>query len=133
MSTPPVPPPAASYSLVSATKSVLTRYAVFSGRACRSEYWFFQLALFIVGVLIGILAGVTTPEVSYLSWVVQIAVFVPCLALMVRRLHDTGRSAWNLLWVLLPVIGGLVLLIFAVLGSEPTANKYGEAPLPPVA
>lgn len=134
MNTPPVPPaPVVSYDLMSSVKSVLSRYVMFSGRACRSEYWFFQLALFIVYAVISVLAACTTPEVGYLGDVINLAVFLPGLGLTVRRLHDTGRSAWNLLWVLLPIIGYIVLLVFTIFASDKEPNKYGDAPLPPVA
>ncbi len=52
---------------------------------------------------------------------------LPCLAVWVRRLHDTGRSAWNILWVLLPIIGWIVLFVYACLDSQKGSNKYGPS------
>lgn len=120
-----------------AVKSVLSNYAKFSGRAMRSEYWYFclfswlvQMGIAVVFVIIGaifggtdgIVAGYSTANV--VSWLFALTILVPSLAVSVRRLHDTGRSAWNLLWVLLPLIGAIVLLVFMVMPSKED-NQYG--------
>ena len=108
------------------------RYAEFSGRSRRKEYWMFTLLLIIVNVLVGIvelslgLAG--TMGYGPLSLVVLLAVFIPSIAVSVRRLHDTGRSGWWLLLVFLPIIGGLVLLVFFVLEGTRGPNEYGPDP-----
>ena len=110
----------------------LRRYAEFSGRSRRKEYWMFTLLLIIVNVVVGILelslglAG--TMGYGPLSLVVLLAVIVPSIAVSVRRLHDTGRSGWWLLLVFLPIIGGLVLLVFFVLEGDKGPNEYGPDP-----
>ena len=112
---------------------VLQKYAVFSGRARRKEYWmFFLINLIISIVLIAIdsLIGTFRPQagVGLLQGLYSLAVLIPSLAVTVRRLHDIGRSGWWILIGLIPVIGGIVLLIFALLDSEPGANEYGPNP-----
>lgn len=113
---------------------VLQNYAVFSGRARRKEYWYFVLFnLIIMAVLSGIDNGAhlfvnQQYEAGLLSTIYSLAVLVPSLAVLVRRLHDTGRSAWWLLLLLVPIIGYIVLVIFTVLDSTPGANEYGPNP-----
>ncbi len=108
------------------------RYAEFSGRSRRKEYWMFTLLLIILNIVVGIvelslgLAG--TLGYGPLSLIVLLAVFLPSIAVSVRRLHDTGRSGWWLLLVFLPIIGGLVLLIFFVLEGHKGPNEYGPDP-----
>ena len=63
-----------------------------------------------------------------LIFVYAVAVFVPSLAMSVRRLHDTGRSGWFLLLNLIPYIGGIIVFVFSVLDSQPGANQYGPNP-----
>ena len=112
---------------------VLKEYAVFSGRARRKEYWFFILfnilasgALSIVDVLVG--TQNTELGVGLLSGIYALAVLIPSIAVTVRRLHDTERSGWWLLIVLVPIVGGIVLLVFMLIDSQPSANKYGPSP-----
>jgi uncharacterized membrane protein YhaH (DUF805 family) len=105
----------------------LKKYAVFSGRARRMEYWMFHLfQVLIAGVLIAVetmLGGG-----SLLASLYSLATLLPSIAVSVRRLHDTGRSGWWMLIGLVPVIGSIVLLVFMVLDSEPQANQYGPNP-----
>jgi len=112
---------------------VLKKYAVFSGRARRMEYWMFALFNFLVSfglALIDGFAGLANKDgIGPLSAIYSLAVLLPSLALGVRRLHDIGRSGWWLLIVLVPVIGVIVLFVFSVLPSEPGSNEYGDNPL----
>ncbi len=113
---------------------VLRNYAVFSGRACRKEYWYFVLFNLIVTFVLSMIDSwthlfVNQPYgVGLLSTIYSLAILVPALAVLVRRLHDSGRSAWWLLLGLIPIIGGIVLLIFTVLDSTPGVNEYGPNP-----
>ena len=100
------------------------KYAQFSGRSRRKEYWLFVLLCVIVGVVVMALGEYGT--IVSLLW--NLAIFIPQLALAVRRLHDTGRSGWNLLWGLLPFIGGIILLVFMLQDSKPGPNQYGSNP-----
>jgi uncharacterized membrane protein YhaH (DUF805 family) len=112
---------------------VLKKYAVFDGRARRMEYWMFILFNIIITVvlaLIDYLTGTFSPRagVGLLGGLYALAVLIPSLAVTVRRLHDIGRTGWWILIGLIPVIGGIVLLIFMVLDSESGPNEYGPNP-----
>lgn len=112
---------------------VLKKYTVFSGRARRKEYWFFVLFNVLVSIALTFIDGVTgtlsaESGVGLLSGLYGLAVLVPSIAVGVRRLHDIGRSGWWLLIVLVPLLGVLVLLVFAVLDSQPGSNEYGPNP-----
>lgn len=117
----------------------LKKYAQFTGRARRSEFWLFGLFIFIVEVvyvaLLGALGGFNPSGPSGaalgLMGIFSLAflgVIIPSLAVTFRRLHDTDRSAWWLLISFLPAIGGLVLLVFYVLPGTSGPNKYGPDP-----
>lgn len=127
--------------LKEAVVSVFSKYATFSGRATRSEYWFFYLfnvimclglvaVCAILGAIFkgaaGAVGGYTVGTILY--WIYALAAFIPNLAVSVRRLHDTGRSGFNLFWVLLPVIGAILLLVYFVTASNPGDNAYGPEP-----
>ena len=113
---------------------VLKKYAVFSGRARRKEYWMFFLFNFIfslVASLIDLGIGLLTFAVfglGLLSILYALAVFVPGLAVSVRRLHDVGKSGWYLLINLIPIAGPLWFLVLACTDSQPGDNKYGPNP-----
>ena len=112
---------------------VLKKYATFSGRAQRAEYWWFYLisTLIIIGLsLIDQATGTLDEEtgVGLLNSLYSLAILIPSIAVGVRRLHDTGRSGWWLLIGLIPVIGSIVLIVFFVLDSEPGDNAYGANP-----
>lgn len=111
---------------------VLKKYAVFDGRARRREYWVFALVnlviFFLLGWIEGILGIAPTTQYSVLATLFFLAVFLPSLAVSVRRLHDTGRSGWWVLIGLIPFIGWLVLFVFCVLDSQPGQNQYGPNP-----
>jgi uncharacterized membrane protein YhaH (DUF805 family) len=112
---------------------VLKKYAVFTGRARRKEYWFFVLfnvifaiALTVVDISTGLYDEVY--DVGLLSSLYSLAVLLPSIALSVRRLHDIDRTGWWLLIAFVPLIGAIVLLIFAVLDGTPGDNRYGPSP-----
>ena len=107
-------------------------YINFQGRARRKAYWMFVLFNIIAAVLAGLVDGVLGlgGESGYgpISGLYSLAVFLPGLALAVRRLHDTGRTGWWMLIGLIPVIGWIVLLVFFVTDSQPGSNQYGPNP-----
>jgi len=107
--------------------SVLKKYAVFSGRAQRAEYWYFVLFNMIISIVLGIIDGVIGSG-GILGAIYPLAVLIPSIAVSVRRLHDTNHSGWWLLISLLPLIGAIILLVFLVRDSQPGQNQYGPNP-----
>ena len=103
-----------------AISACLSKYATFTGRARRSEYWWFLLFEFLM------MAAASTIN-DKLSGLVSLALLLPALAVGVRRLHDIGRSGWWLLLSLVPVIGWIVLLVWAVQKSYPDVNSFGPS------
>ena len=112
----------------------LRKYADFSGRARRSEYWWFVLGLMVIGFVVGLLEGAiglggsAIGPYGFLTLAFYLAILIPSIAVGVRRLHDTGRSGWWLLIGLVPLIGGIVLLVFYVLNGDQGDNAYGPDP-----
>jgi uncharacterized membrane protein YhaH (DUF805 family) len=121
-------------SFGAAIASFFSKYATFSGRARRSEFWFAVLFTTLVSVAIGTIWPGTTLEVNDMSiqqsslpsnlW--QLAILVPSLALTWRRLHDVGRKGTYYLFILLPIVGWIMLFIQLVKDSQPGANAFGE-------
>lgn len=130
----------------------LRRYADFSGRSRRKEYWMYLLFVIIVSVVLAIvdralgLGGSSSSSVatsgaqigagaSYhagvLGIIFTLATLIPSIAVGVRRLHDTDRSGWWLLIALVPLIGGIVLLVFFLLDGTPGPNRFGPNPKDP--
>ena len=115
---------------------VLKKYAEFSGRARRKEYWMFFLFNFIISIILAIVDVMvlgssgdgSNPSIGMLGLIYALAVLVPSLAVGVRRLHDIGRTGWWLLIAFIPVVGVIVLLIFTVMDSTPGDNEYGPNP-----
>ena len=107
-----------------AVKTCFGKYVDFSGRASRSEYWWFYLFYIIVAVIAGLIDGLL--ETQFVGLIVVLAMLLPILAVGVRRLHDIDRSGWWLLIGFVPVIGGIVLLVFACLPSK-DPNRFGPA------
>ncbi len=108
-------------------KNCLGKYATFSGRASRSEYWLYTLVQLIVLGIALTLDIVTGLGVLYP--LVSIALLLPSLAVSVRRLHDAGHSGWWLL-LIFTFIGSFLILYFVVKPTEEANNKYGEPAKP---
>lgn len=125
----------------------LRKYADFSGRARRMEFWLFWLFLIGIEIVFSILIGMTGGSMMAMSdpnglstmsgpamglWslygLILLGLFIPSLAVAIRRLHDTNRSGWWVLIALIPFLGALVLLVFYVLDGTPGPNKYGPDP-----
>jgi uncharacterized membrane protein YhaH (DUF805 family) len=109
------------------------KYAQFTGRARRKEYWYFVLFNLLASIVLGVVDGITgtyseDAGLGLLGGIYALAVFIPSIAVAMRRLHDTGRSGWWLLLALIPILGFLVLLVFMLLDSEPGDNQYGPNP-----
>ncbi len=106
---------------------VLKKYAVFSGRAHRTEYWMFILFNFIIAFVLSFIEGLFGSR-GVFGTLYSLAMLVPGLAVGARRLHDTGRSGWWQLISLIPLIGVIVLIVFLAQDSQPEENKYGPNP-----
>ena len=121
-----------------AVKSFWSNYTNFSGRARRSEYWFIQLFLLLTNLAaaaidLALMNGDVDRLIANggggivgLIWIV--ATIVPALAALIRRLHDTSRSGWWALMVLVPIAGAIVILVFTVEDSVSGDNTYGASP-----
>jgi len=110
------------------------KYAEFSGRATRSEYWTFVLGNIVVAILFGILGAIFTQIsdvlggiIGLLYFVFAIGIILPQLGVLVRRLHDTGRSGWWYWISLVPLVGFIILLVFLLTDSTDD-NEYGPNP-----
>ena len=113
-------------SFIDAVRAALSKYATFSGRSRRSEYWWFALFNALVSIVgAGVDAALGR---NLIQFVVALALLLPNIAVLVRRLHDTGRSAWWLLIGLIPLVGSIVLIVFTVQDSQPGTNRFGDSP-----
>ncbi|MGL5451717.1 MAG: DUF805 domain-containing protein [Aeromonas sp.] len=106
--------------------SVLKQYTVFNGRARRTEYWMFALCNCVIGLLLSLVGNLMGAD--FISGIYSFAVLLPSLAVAARRLHDTDRSGWWLLLVLVPLIGALVVLYFMVSNGQQGPNRFGDDP-----
>ena len=112
---------------------VLKQYADFNGRARRKEYWMFTIFNIIFGgiaMTLDSVFGIAIEGVGYgpLYGVYVLVLFIPGLAVAVRRLHDIGKSGWMILIALIPVIGAIWILVLMVTDSNPGENLYGVNP-----
>lgn len=127
---------AGKITFLSAIKICFTKYAVFKGRAGRAEFWWFALFNAIVTFPLIALFFYTFLSSDYvvsnfiliIFRIYSLGVLLPSLAVTVRRLHDTGKSSWNLLWSLLSIFGFIILIVFYCQKGDKDANRYG----PPV-
>jgi len=119
---------------------VLKRYAQFDGRARRKEYWYFVLFNALVAILLCalsmaammLLSNSNYSSVAVIAFIpymlYSFAVLIPGLAVLVRRLHDIGKSGWWFFISFIPVVGGIILLVFVCQDSQPGPNIYGPNP-----
>jgi uncharacterized membrane protein YhaH (DUF805 family) len=124
--------PAGPMSLPDAVRSVLTQYANFSGRARRSEFWWFYLANFLASIVASIIDAAFVGGPLF-QWILLLALLVPGLAVGARRLHDTGRSGWWQLIGLVPLVGIIVLIVFWAQEGHAAPNAHGPSPKYPTA
>ena len=112
-----------------AVRTCFQKYATISGRARRSEYWWFVLFLFAGNVVLGLVDQIVFGSAQVRSAIFGLTTLVPSICAAARRLHDTGRSAWWLLLIIIPLIGFLVLLWWFVQKGTDGSNEYGPDPL----
>ena len=107
--------------------TTLKKYADFSGRARRTEYWMFLLFNLVIAMLLGVVDYVLgTPGI--IGMIFALAILIPSIAVGVRRLHDTDRSGWWLLIAFIPIIGTIALLVFLLLDSNSGENRFCSSP-----
>lgn len=114
-------------------KVLKEHYADFKGRARREEYWMFVLFNIIVSfVIVLVFAGIgiatEVPEIIGLSYIYYLAILIPSIAVVVRRLHDAGKSGWYYFISLIPIVGFIWLLVLLCTDSENGPNKWGDNP-----
>src|ERR1700742_3382572 len=117
----------ASMTFWQAVTSCYSNYATFSGRASRSEYWFFALYHFLLVTLCFVL--IPTGVGTTLLWLSAIGNFLPSLSVLVRRLHDTDRSGWWYWICLIPLVGIIILLVMLCTRGSWGDNRFGSDPL----
>lgn len=105
----------------------IEKYVEFTGRSRRKEYWTFVLVNFVISILLSGLDSVVG-LFGFVATLFGLFVFLPSLAVGVRRLHDIGKSGWWLLIGFIPLIGLIVLIYFFVQDGEPGSNMYGANP-----
>lgn len=124
-------------SFFAAVNSGFMRFADFKGRSVRSEFWYWVLFIFVAEAVITwlldftfvglVLEGIVGEDLFIiLPTLLGLVMIVPNLAVSTRRLHDIGKSAWNLLWLLFPIVGWIVLIVFYCQPSEPRKNRFGK-------
>ena len=120
------------------TEVITKKYAQFSGRARRREYWMFTLISSVIAFLLGLVDGLLGLEIGdgasaigLLGGLFSLIIFIPSLAVTVRRLHDTGRSGWWILISIVPLLGWIAIIVFLVTDSAYGSNKWGLNPKAP--
>ncbi len=117
-----------------AVSSVLSKYATFSGRARRSEYWYFVLFSIVVDLALNAVLsvlGVRESAAASINSLLSLALFLPGLAVIWRRLHDIGKSGANYFWLLLPVAGFIMFIVWMCRDGDRGPNRYGPDPKAP--
>lgn len=115
----------------------LKRYAEFSGRSRRKEYWMFVLGVFIAAIVLSIvekilgLSGMVGGVYGPLTTLLLLGVLIPSIAVQIRRFHDQDKSGWFVLLALIPIIGGLIVLVFMLLEGTKGPNRFGPDPKDP--
>lgn len=103
-------------------------FANFNGRATRTQFWVPAIVNFVVMMFLWLFSLAILPFI-FVNILVGLACLVPSLAVMARRLHDTDRGTLQLLWILLPILGGLYLLVVCgFMEGQPHENQYGSDP-----
>lgn len=118
-----------------AVSECFRKYATFSGRARRSEYWSFFLFNALINISLGIFLGIFIGDedgiaigIMIITALFRLVVFLPGLSVYVRRLHDIGKSGANIFWALVPIVGWIMLIVWLLQDSEEYENEYGPSP-----
>jgi uncharacterized membrane protein YhaH (DUF805 family) len=112
--------------------TVISKIGVFDGRASRSEFWWWYLLIVIVNFAVSILDwlifGRESMGMGIIGWIFSILVLLISLSVGARRLHDTGKTGWLQLLILIPCVGFIILIVFWAMPSQAGDNQYGPAP-----
>ncbi len=114
--------------MIEAYKRFFRNYTNFSGRSTVSDYWYVVLCNFLIGFIVGFVCGLLqlgTNTVTLITGIYELAILVPSIALVVRRLHDINKSGWYYLMVLIPLAGPIIVLIYFCTASVVENNQYG--------
>jgi uncharacterized membrane protein YhaH (DUF805 family) len=110
-------------------------YVNFSGRAMRSEYWYWTLFVIVGGIVASVIdmavfgAGAMSGSLGIVSVLFNLAVLLPSIAIGVRRLHDLDRSGWWLLLLFIPLVGAIILIVWFCTRGTPGPNRFGGPPM----
>ena len=107
--------------MIESVKTCFKKYATFSGRATRSEFWFFYLAYWIVTLVLVFIS-------FSLMGIWNLVTIIPFYAVSARRLHDIDKSGWFQLFYLIPLVGVIILIVWFATKSDPKKNRYGPKP-----
>ncbi len=110
-----------------AVSNCFSNYATFSGRARRSELWYFILFLILLQIVAAVIDYAI--GIKVFEYAVSLATFLPAIAVEVRRLHDIGRSGWWLFLSLIPLVGAIILLVWLCRRGDAATNPYGPPPI----
>jgi uncharacterized membrane protein YhaH (DUF805 family) len=113
-----------------AIASGFKNYAKFSGRAARSEFWLWQLFIFLAAIVVGVVDALIEPDSSVVSSLWSVAVLVPSIAVAIRRLHDADISGWWLMLIFVPLVGFVMLIIWWIGEGTVGYNRFGADPRP---
>jgi uncharacterized membrane protein YhaH (DUF805 family) len=118
-------------SFVEAIQSGFSNYVNFSGRAVRSEYWYWVLFVVLLSIVTNIIDAVIsgTSGFAILSTIVSLGLFLPGLAVGIRRLHDLDKSGWWALLIFIPLVGAIILIVWACTRGTMGPNRFGPDPL----
>ena len=108
-----------------AVSSGFRNYTNFEGRALRSEYWYWYLFAILAYAIAAVVDGIVIGSVGIFYGVTVLGLLLPNIAVGIRRMHDIDKSGWNLLWSLIPILGGLYVLYLTVQPGTAGPNRYG--------
>lgn len=115
-------------TMPTAIQSGFSKYATFSGRARRSEFWYFALFYFLVMIVAAIINVLLGGKVTFLIFIALLAFLLPSIALGVRRMHDLDKSGWWIFIPFVPLVGGIIYLIWVCSEGTIGPNRFGEDP-----
>ena len=107
----------------------LKNYTNFAGRARRKEFWMFVVVNAAISFILGIIGGIISSWAgNIISFIYALAVLIPSIAVGVRRLHDIGKSGWFYFLCLVPIVGAIILIVWACKPGDTGENEYGSDP-----